>query len=92
MRCMKTGLRFSVPEFNDETYHGDMFYNAEADVAIICGIAKGTSNMIPQIILEKFGDVYYGTPISELEIMIKKYFPNVDIRTLQIIVVDTRFF
>lgn len=93
MRCMKTGLRFNVPEFNDDTYHADLFYNKSVGVAIIRGLGKGVSDNDPDMRLAPVGDAFTMIAITEdLKTMIAKYFPGVDLQSLQFIIDDTRFF
>jgi hypothetical protein len=90
---MKTGLRFNVPEFNDDTYHSDMFYNKSANVVLIRGIPKETTDELPDIVLKTNGDAFGMLYITEdLKATILKYFPDLDLNAMKIIIDDTRFF
>ena len=58
MRCVKTGLTFQVPAFREDTFHGDLFFNFELGIYLIRGIPSGTSDCMPNIILDPVHDVY----------------------------------
>lgn len=93
MKCMKTGLRFNAPEFNDDTYHGDLFYNKTTGVAVIAGVAKATSTLPPDMKMVSDGDAFtISFTFKILGEMLVKYFPDVDLETLKVIIADTRFY
>lgn len=93
MRCMKTGLRFNVPEYNDDTYHADMFYNKSVGCAIIRGAGKGTSDQIPDMKLYPHEDSFVIRVMTDtLRNQLHTYFPDLDLSTLKVIIDDTRFF
>lgn len=58
MRCVKTGLTFQVPTFREDTFHGDLFFNFELGIYLIRGIAPGTSDCMPNIVLSPVRDAY----------------------------------
>jgi len=93
MQCMKTGLMFNVPEFNDDTYHSDMFYNETTGVILIRGVASGTTMQEPDMKLKTNGDAFEANFLSiDLNAQLKKYYPDLDITDIPIIISDTRFF
>jgi hypothetical protein len=92
---MKTGLRFNVPDYDDDTYHADMFYNKSTGVVIIRGLGKGTSDNDPDMRLQPIpnGDAFTMLAITEeVKTQIAKYFPELTWDSLKIIIDDTRFF
>lgn len=65
MRCIKTGIKFQVPQFREDTFHGDMFWCNELGFYLIRGIAPGTSDCAPDMILSPIGDAYAIDSVSE---------------------------
>ena len=58
MRCVKTGLKFKVPQFREDTFHGDMFCSYELGIYLIRGIAPGTSDCAADITFVPYDDAY----------------------------------
>jgi hypothetical protein len=93
MRCMKTGLRFNVPEYNNDTFHADLLYNKSVGCAVIRGLGKAVSDNDPDMRLIPSGDAFGLLSMTDdLYEQLTKYFPDVDLETLKFIIDDTRFF
>lgn len=93
MRCMKTGLCFNVPVFNDDTYHADLFYNETAGVAIIRGLGAAVSTQAPDMKLEPNGDAFAVVGMTPaLKEQLAKYYSYVDMHLVHVIIDDTKFF
>lgn len=97
MRCVKTGIKFQVPEFRDDIFHGDMFWNS-LGFYLIRGIPNGTSDpdmVKPDLILSPHRDYYMIDSYGE---SIRKHFIEWNHRDLAsdvstpVIIDDTRFF
>ena len=93
MQCMKTGLRFSVSGLGYETFHGDMFYSNTTGGCLIRGIAYKTSEQTPDMLLIPNGDAYMVMSMtSDLTAQLTKYYPDLDMTKVFILISDTRFF
>jgi hypothetical protein len=90
---MKTGLRFQVPAFNDDTYHSDLFYNQTVNVGLIRGLGKKSSEQAPDMRLAPYGDAFKMMAITEeLSAQLTKYYPELVLTDLVFIIDDTKFF
>ena len=97
MRCVKTGIKFQVPQFRDDTFHGDMFWCNSLGFYLIRGIAQGTSDITPDLVLSPIGDAY---SIDSASQSLQEHFLkwndhdiNLDIDVDPTVVIDdTRFF
>ena len=96
MRCVKTGLMFQVPELREDTFHGDMFFNVELGIYVIRGIASGTSDSKPHLILSPVHDAYsiigvdgkFATNFNEMN----DHDIGLDMNEPMVLIDDTRFF
>lgn len=96
MRCVKTGLTFQVPSLCDDTFHGDMFFNFALGIYIIRGVAPGTSNCTPMIILLPESDAYeivgvdggFANKFKEMN----DHDICLDMNEVMVLIDDTRFF
>jgi hypothetical protein len=65
MRCVKTGIKFQVPQFREDTFHGDMFFVNAFGIYLIRGVASGTSDQNPDIVLAPADDIFCIRSISK---------------------------
>ena len=97
MRCVKTGIKFQVPQFREDTFHGDMFWCNSLGFYLIRGIAQGTSDNTPDLVLSPIDDAYSIDSVSK---SLQEHFLkwndhdiNLDIDGDPTVVIDdTRFF
>ena len=96
MRCVKTGIMFQVPEFREDTFHGDMFYCTELALYLIRGVARDTSDITPHLVLSPFGDAY---EIDKIDPKFEADFRRIngdqlklEVNLVCVLIDDTRFF
>jgi hypothetical protein len=97
MRCVKTGIKFQVPQYREDTFHGDMFFVHALGIYLIRGIAQGTSYQTPDIVLAPSDDMFCIRSVSK---QLREHFIQWTDHDIEldidedptIIIDDTRFF
>lgn len=95
MKCVKTGVKFQVPQFREDTFHGDLFWCNALGFYLIRGIPQGTSDYTPDLILSPADDAYSIDSIGDSLIRHFLEWTDQDIRnsveTVCVVIDDTRF-
>lgn len=93
MKCVKTGLKFSVIGFDLETFHGDMFFCETLNVFIVRGIANGTSSMVPDITFKQHADIHMVEHVNEKFLANYERMNRTTVPTnFKVFIDDSRFF